>query len=159
LFFLAALVFQGFDFLPSLLISSAELALMAGEHAEGLGFGQLNVGGLADRDRISFGSESFLLLAKEFLEKGGFHFFDAAETPTGGGHFVDEFALEFADGVEVFRDAGFEAVELFLRFVREDDAGAGESMREAVPGRSGFSLFGDWADRLGSVYSGRFCFG
>ena len=134
LFFLAALLFQGLDFLPGLLISSAELALMAREHTEGLGFGELDVGGLADGDRIGFGSESFLLLAEEFLEEGGFHIFDASEAPTGGGHFVDEFTLEFANGVEVFRDAGLEVVEFFLRFVREDDAGAGESVPEAVPG-------------------------
>ena len=82
LFFLTALLFQDFELLPGLLISSAELALMAREHAERLRIRDFGVGTVLNVEWVGLGTERFTVFLERLVEKRGFHGLDAAEPPT-----------------------------------------------------------------------------
>jgi hypothetical protein len=88
------------------------------------------------------------------FEDGGFDGIEAAETPAGGGHGFDEFALNRVGGLE----AGEEGIEKNFEFVGgfggEDDGVGGESVTEAVGGGARAAGGGAGAMGFGSVDAG-----
>ena len=64
--------------------------------------------------------------------------------------------LDFIGGLEARNEGGFEFGVVFLGFVGEDDAAAGESVRLGVAGGDGFALGGAGAFGGGTFAAGTF---
>ena len=96
-----------------------------------------------------------LLTQRELVFKQpGFERADAAQTPAGDGHGVDQLELDGVGGV-VAVDVGIEeTLEVFLRFAGHDGETGGEPVAQGVEGRRGFTGGGFGSTGFGAVGSG-----
>lgn len=85
------------------------------------------------------------------IEQAGFESADAAQTPAGDGHGMDQLHFRLVGGLVAGDEGVEEVVEIVFVLVRQDGESCGESMAQGVAGRFGFAFGGDGSARLGAV--------
>ncbi len=153
------LIFElGGEELPGAVVLGAEAGLVAVEAFEAVGVvaemligdGGADVSAAALELPVDFG-----LLAQDLdIHEGALEGDDAVKAPAGGDQLIDEVELGAGLGLVIGEVFFAKGVELFLRFVADEEIVGGKSVGEAGEAGAGASLGGDGAVGLGAVGAG-----
>jgi len=128
------------------LVHEMEAAFVAVEEAE-LGLsGELGEGGVHAGELAAGG-----LLLHGVFEHFGFEGPGAAESPVGGGEFLDEAVLEIVDRGEALEEDVAEGLEVAGGLIADEDLLGEQAVAGSVGGGAGLAFGGDGAGGAGGV--------
>jgi hypothetical protein len=146
-FISAALLLQAAKVLDGMFVGAAEPGFVAREQSKAAvlrsqgGEGLCLARGFVEGDELA--AEAFRLAVHLGIEHGGLDGPEAAETPAGGGDFVDQLHFEFILGLEAADAAVEQLIENLGRFVLQDEHfGRSQSVTEGVLGGAVLALEG-----------------
>jgi hypothetical protein len=127
---------------------AGEAGLVADEHVQGGAFGQIPKG--EGETVITRGAGELRVNESGppldvIVEDGGFDQGEAAQTPAGGGHGLDQLLFDGVGGLETVKEGIEERLIFLTGFGCEDDGFGGEAVAQAVARGTGATLGGGGA--------------
>jgi len=142
-------VAQNQEVVEGALVHQVEARLVAVQKGELRGGGEIGIGAGDAGQFAGFGALLHAGGEKLRLDRPG-----AAETPVGGGHFLDHAEFDFVDRGEALEVEVQQLLEGFAGFAADDHAVGKQTMTDRIAGGAGLAFPGDGASRPRSVEPG-----